>query len=160
MLKCLNPLVIHLYNLACLLWYSPLAEYDMCSRLFIYCICTTQTAAQTWRLFMSSRHTCHQSATYGVPFGRSVASCSLWWYIYKTSGHVMVIVLSFTMLWHCIWYSLSHYMCVTWSWRTCNLCIRVCLQIRVWHFTWSYLGILGGRFKKRENSWKLSHEAT
>jgi hypothetical protein len=44
----------------------------------------------------------------------------------------MVLTLSSTF-WHCFWYSLSHYVCVTWSWRTCNLCIRVCLQIWVWH---------------------------
>jgi hypothetical protein len=49
----------------------------------------------------------------------------------------MVVILSFT-LWHCIWYSLSHYVCVTWSWRTCNLCIRVCLQIRVWQVSWAH----------------------
>jgi hypothetical protein len=53
MLKCLNPLAIQLYSLACLLWYSPLAEYGMCSRLFIYCIYTTWIAAQTWRVLMS-----------------------------------------------------------------------------------------------------------
>jgi hypothetical protein len=62
---------------------------------------------------------------------RSAASCSLWWYVVETLGHVMVLLLTFT-LWHCFWYSLSHYVCVIWSWRTCNLCIRVCLQIRVW----------------------------
>jgi hypothetical protein len=131
MLKSLNPLAIHLYSLACLLWYSPLAEYGMCSRLFIYCIYTTRIVAQNWRLLMSCRRMCHQSAACGVTFWRSAASCSLWWYDYKTFGHVMVIILSF-MLWHCIWYSLSHYVCVTWSWRTCNLCIQICLQIRVW----------------------------
>jgi hypothetical protein len=72
---------------------------------------------------MSSRRRCHQSTACGVPFWISAASCSLWWYIYETFGHVMVIMLSFT-LWHCIWYSPSHYVCVIWSWRTCNLCIR------------------------------------
>ena len=51
-------------------------------------------------------------------------------FFYETFGHIMVIILSFT-LWHYIWYSLSHYVCVTLSWRTCNLSIRVCLQIRV-----------------------------
>jgi hypothetical protein len=132
MLNRLNPLAIHLYTLACLLWYSSLAEYDMCSRLFIYCIYTTLIAAQTWRLMMSTRRACHQSVACGVPFWRSAASCSLWWYVVETLGHVMLLILSFT-LWHCIWYSLSHYVCVTWSWRTCNLCIRVRLQIRVWH---------------------------
>jgi hypothetical protein len=79
----------------------------------------------------SARRACHQSAACGVPFWRSAASCSLWWCDVETLGHVMVLILSFT-LWHCIWYSLSHYVCVTWSWCTCNLCIRVCLQIRVW----------------------------
>jgi hypothetical protein len=53
MLKCLNPLAIHLYSLACLLWYSPLAEYGRCSHLFIYCIYTTRIAARTWRLLLS-----------------------------------------------------------------------------------------------------------
>jgi hypothetical protein len=131
MLTCLNPLAIHIYSLACLLWYSSLAECDMCSRLFIYCIYTTWIAAQTWRLLLSTRRACHQSAACGVPFWRSAASCSLWWCVVETLGHVMVLILSFT-LWHCIWYSLSHYVCVTWSWRTCILYIRVCLQIRVW----------------------------
>jgi hypothetical protein len=132
MLTCLNPWAIHLHSLACLLWYSSLVECDMCSRLFIYCIYTTRIVAQTWRLLLSTRRACHQSAACGVPFWRSAATCSLWWFIVETLGHVMVLILSFT-LWHCIWYSLSHYVCVTWSWRTCNLCIRVCLQIWVWH---------------------------
>jgi hypothetical protein len=132
MLTCLNPLAIHIYSLACVLWYSFLAEYDMCSRLFIYCIYTTRIAAQTWRLLLRTRRACHQSAACGVPCWRSAASCSLWGFVVETLGHVMVLILSFT-LWHCIWYSLSHYACVTWSWRTYNLCIRVCLQIRVWH---------------------------
>jgi hypothetical protein len=148
MLTCLNPLAIHLYSLACLLWYSPLAEYDMCSRLFIYCIYTTRIAAQTWRLMMSTRHACHQSAACGVPFWRSAASCSLWWYVVETLGHVMVLILSFT-LWHCIWYSLSHYVCVTRSWRTCSLCIRVCLQIRVWHKNTRPVGSYDERPRKR-----------
>jgi hypothetical protein len=138
MLTCLNPLAIHIYSLACLLWYSSLVEYDMCSRLFIYCIYTTRIAAQTWRLMMSSRRACHQSAACGVPFWRSAASCSLWCYVVETLGHVMVLILSFT-LWHCIWYSLSHYVCVTWSWPTCNSCIRVCLQIRVWQYYNQYM---------------------
>jgi hypothetical protein len=99
--------------------------------LFIYCIYTTWIAAQTRRLLMSTRRMCHQSVACWVPFWRSAASCSLWWHDYKTFGHVMVMILSFT-LWHCIWYSLSHYVCVTWSWCICNLCIWVCLQIRVW----------------------------
>jgi hypothetical protein len=145
MLTCLNPFAIHLYSLACLLWYSSLAEYDMCSRLFIFCIYTTRIAAQTWRLLLSTRRACHQSAACGVPFWRSAASCSLWWCVVETLGHVMVLILSFT-LWHCIWYSLSHYVCVTWSWRTCNLCIRVCLQIRVWHRLDGY---------SAENEWKV-----
>jgi hypothetical protein len=131
MLTCLNPWAIHLYSLACLLWYFSLAEYDMCSHLFIYCIYTTRIAARTWRLLLSTRRSCHQSAACGVPFWRSAASCSLCCCVVETLGHVMVLILSFT-LWHCIWYSRSHYVCVTWSWRTCNLCIRVYLQIRVW----------------------------
>jgi hypothetical protein len=131
MLNCSNPLAIHIYSLACLLWYSSLAEYNMCSRLFIYCIYRNRIAAQTWRLLLSTRCACHQSAACGVPFWRSAASCSLWWYVVETLGHVVVLILSFT-LWHCIWYSLSHYMCVTWSLHTCNLCIRVCLQLQVW----------------------------
>jgi hypothetical protein len=152
MLNCLNPLAIHIYNLACLLWYSSLAEYDMCSRLFIYCIYTTRIAAQTWRLMLSTRRACHQSAACGVPSWRSAASCSLWWYVVETLGHVMVLILYFT-LWHCIWYSLSRYVCVTWSWRTCNLCIRVCLQIRVWHglgrSAQAYFGLVRPRFPPR-----------
>jgi hypothetical protein len=90
-----------------------------------------------------SRRTCHQSATCGVSFWRSDASCSLWWYVYETFGHVMVVILSF-ILWHCIWYSLSHYLGVTWSWRTCNLCIWFCLWNRVWHLA-SYNSGNGGK---------------
>jgi hypothetical protein len=103
MLKCLNPLAIHLYNFSCLLWYFPLAKYDMCSHLFIYCIYTTRIAAQTWRLLMSSRRMCHQSVACGVPFWRSAASCSIWWYVYKTFDHVLIVILSFTLR-HYIWY--------------------------------------------------------
>jgi hypothetical protein len=97
---------------------------------YLYCIYTTRLLLRWtfWRLSWRVRQFLGEGATSRLPVETSFSAASTrFWFVYETFGHVVNVIILSISLDIVFWYALSHYVCVTWSWRIYILCIWFCL---------------------------------